>query len=105
MGAICIDCGVDTTPDTFLKRGGRRPIWYRWEWYMVHDEIWVQAGMPHRKFETGYGTSGFLCIGCLETRIGRKLRRADFTSARINDPDKPNASARLRLRLRKRKAA
>jgi hypothetical protein len=35
----------------------------RWEWYMVRNELWASAGL----------NDGFLCIACLESRIGRKL--------------------------------
>jgi hypothetical protein len=44
---------------------------------MVHNELWGEAGMA----------GGFLCVGCLESRIGRMLTPADFTAAPINDPD------------------
>ena len=44
---------------------------YRWR-------VWEDAGMEHH---------GFLCIGCLETRLGRRLNRADFTDADINSLD------------------
>src|SRR5215813_2211105 len=60
MAAICEDCGMDTTPCTG-KRGCRHRG--RWEYYMVHDALWRKAKMR----------SGFLCIGCLERRLGRML--------------------------------
>lgn len=37
---------------------------------MVKLPIWLQAGMIY--------DGGMLCIGCLETRIGRQLTRSDF---------------------------
>jgi hypothetical protein len=43
MSAICSDCGGDTTPCTG-KRGCRHAG--RWEYYMVHNEVWARAGMP-----------------------------------------------------------
>jgi hypothetical protein len=55
--AACADCGIRTTPQT--RRGKVRDG--SWEWYMVHDHVWAQAGM----------TDGFLCIGCLERRLDR----------------------------------
>jgi hypothetical protein len=64
----CRDCGVDTTPCTG-KRGCRHKKG-RWELYLVHDELWAAAGMQH----------GYLCIGCLEARIGRRLVPQDFVS-------------------------
>ena len=65
--APCFDCGTPT------GRGDETN-----EWYMVHDRVWQAAGM---------GRDGFLCIGCLEARLGRRLWREDFTSAPVNDPD------------------
>lgn len=46
--------------------------------YMVTDELWAQAtrGEPTQR--------GLLCVGCLERRLNRLLRREDFTPARIN---------------------
>jgi hypothetical protein len=74
----------------------------RTEYYMVHDHIWEAAGM----------TRGYLCIGCLEHRLGRELHRGDFTHAEINDlayhrPDKAWwwRTARLADRLTRRSPA
>lgn len=47
------------------------------EYYMVHDSIWGESKVP---------TRALLCIGCLEKRIGRKLKPEDFTNAPVNDP-------------------
>ena len=58
----CCDCGAGT-----IVLG---------EWYMVHDAVWKAAGAP----------DGYLCIGCLETRLGRTLSASDFTAAPVNDP-------------------
>jgi hypothetical protein len=40
------------------------------EVYSVRDVIWAKAGMED------FG--GCLCIGCLEKRLGRKLKPKDF---------------------------
>lgn len=74
MVNLCADCRVDTTPCTG-KRGCRHGG--RWEHYMVWNELWAAAQM----------TEGFLCVGCLEARLGRELTSGDFTSAPINNPD------------------
>ena len=66
MKHIC-DCGTDTTPSA------------GWEYYMVHDAVWSLAGMK----------DGFLCIGCLEARIGRKLEPRDFANVYGSDPELP----------------
>jgi hypothetical protein len=42
---------------------------------MVHDIVWQAAHGPSR---------GYLCIGCLEARLGRQLHRCDFTAAAVN---------------------
>jgi hypothetical protein len=89
---LCVDCGVNTHPDgldgpslriEIALRGGdvdavQDDIYWRWrcssradtEIYSVHRKVWKQAGMRE--------WSGCLCIGCLEQRLGRKLRRRDF---------------------------
>jgi hypothetical protein len=70
----CKDCGVDT-----LRVD---------EYYMVHDDIWAAHG----------GGDGMLCIGCLETCMGRTLSPTDFTDAGCNRyPD--GYSKRLEDRL------
>lgn len=60
----CVDCTYDTN-----ELG---------EYYMVQDEVWMQAQLD--------ATDGMLCIGCLEQRIGRRLKPADFIDAPINLP-------------------
>jgi len=55
---------------------------------MVRNEVWAIAG-----------AEGFLCIECLERRLGRRLQRDDFTSSRVNDPADPWHTARLLDRL------
>ena len=60
MSFKCIDCGIDTL------RLGEYP-------YTVHDGLWSQAKMRP--------DGGMLCVGCLETRIGRRLCSADFDGA------------------------
>jgi hypothetical protein len=61
------------------------------EYYMVHDALWKLAGMEP--------DGGMLCIGCLETRLGRKLVRGDFTDYPINSGQLFPQSSRLRERL------
>jgi hypothetical protein len=85
---------------------------------MVRNEIWIAARPPSLAqqltlFDMGepavvayldlgvtpYGT--YLCIGCLERRISRRLTRADFSDASVNalDDDHPLRSRRLLDRL------
>lgn len=58
----CVDCSVNTSDIH--------------EYYMVHDELWLGAGMTF--------DGGMLCIGCLEDRLGRDLTHKDFTDAPVN---------------------
>jgi hypothetical protein len=52
---LCLDCGADT--DQLQEE------------YMVQHDVWL-AAVP--------SGAGRLCVGCLESRLGRKLTRADF---------------------------
>ena len=86
----CKDCGVNTIPTTNNEQGGARKGCC--EYYMVHDELWANAGMKY--------DGGFLCVGCLEQRLGRELIAGDFANNFIhNDPDLPAHTPRLRSRL------
>jgi hypothetical protein len=63
---LCLDCGMDTHTGN--------------EYYMVHNEVWTAAGMKN----PGTDGDGMLCIGCIESRIGRQLNAADFPDYPIN---------------------
>jgi hypothetical protein len=84
----CIDCGMNTAPG-FTNRvdgeaaikalgsvwkydlgGIKEQVGFDAEVYMVRVAVWKKAGMAD------FG--GCLCIGCLERRIGRKLKPKDF---------------------------
>jgi len=58
----CKDCGVD--------------IWKLQEYYMVSDACWKRSGMKPR--------GGMLCIGCLESRLGQKLKAINFKDCPLN---------------------
>jgi len=78
--ARCKDCEVDTH--------------YIQESYMVHDSLWLSAGMTPN--------GGRLCVKCLEKRIGRKLNRRDFFLCPLNiEPyfHRERVSKRLMKRL------
>jgi hypothetical protein len=71
--APCADCGVNT-------------CWLG-ESYTVHNDVWNQAWVgdaPQTRTERR-----FLCVGCLEARIGRRLAADDFRPVLINDLDDP----------------
>lgn len=74
-GPKCMDCGVDT--------GKIR------EMYMVRRTLW-RAVVPDGR--------GFLCVGCLEERIGRRLDAYDFDALALNLGSR-GKSERLRDRL------
>jgi hypothetical protein len=60
------------------------------EWYMVWDWVWKLAG----------GDSvDFLCIGCLESRLGRELVPGDFSCVPLNSLSGYSRSLRLRTRM------
>lgn len=59
---ICLDCKVDTSAIN--------------EYYMVHDHVWLAV--------VNSKTTGMLCIGCLEKRLGRTLKFADFSPCLLN---------------------
>lgn len=52
---LCLDCEENTSH----------------EYYMVSDEIWIQATREEER-------RSVLCIGCLEDRLGRSLNSEDF---------------------------
>jgi hypothetical protein len=77
---LCLDCGVNTAPGCpnrkqtelgFLLHGGMRcKVTDESEVYTVKDKVWQATGLE--------GMGGCLCIGCLEKRIGRRLKPDDF---------------------------
>jgi len=79
---LCVDCGVNTAPGfptgpeiriAFARgeEGVDLRLGRDTEIYDVKNSIWRQAGMR--------AWSGCLCVGCLEKRIGRRLRPKDFS--------------------------
>jgi hypothetical protein len=70
----CVDCGADF--DEYD--------------YRVEDAVWAAGGLEP--------DGGKLCIGCLERRLGRRLKRDDFESNSFD----VNLSDRQSLRLRDR---
>lgn len=55
----CVDCGVTVVDETGDVEN-----------YMVHDDVWAQARLD--------GNDGFLCVTCLEVRLGRPLISNDL---------------------------
>jgi len=78
----CIDCSVDTRKIN--------------EFYMVHRELWLTA-VP----DEDNAMTKFLCIGCLERRLGRKLIALDFqANVPLNWPGIRTMSDRLLSRIK-----
>jgi hypothetical protein len=85
---LCVDCGFNTAPGLLNRAEAEayvRELGILWdkggasipgtidansEVYMVRESVWKKTGLE------GYG--GCLCIGCLEKRIGRRLKPKDF---------------------------
>jgi hypothetical protein len=73
----CFDCGRDTWD----------------EYFMLDNALWERT-------TTIRSRSAMLCVGCVERRLGRRLRRRDFTDVPINEPQFPwEKSVRLLSRL------
>src|SRR5262249_32663459 len=79
---LCVDCGANTAPGCLsgpeirlaLALNGEAPQSYdnRTEIYHVKDPVWEAAGMR--------AWNGCLCVGCIERRLGRRLRPKDFAT-------------------------
>jgi hypothetical protein len=77
---LCVDCGVNTAPGWPNRKQVKLDFalhgqsWFHTsdqsEVYAVKADVWALTGLPV------YG--GCLCIGCLEKRIGRRLKPDDF---------------------------
>jgi len=78
---LCVDCGINTAPGCLTRaeleqalNAGQESVEYtidnRFEVYTVRAVVWQAAGMEP------FG--GCLCIGCLEQRLGRRLKPKDF---------------------------
>jgi hypothetical protein len=72
----CHDCSVNTVP---LERPR--------EYYEVYDSLWQDQAEAPGVGQADNGVQGFyLCIGCLEERVGRELDRGDFKRFPANKP-------------------
>jgi len=91
---LCVDCGMNTAPgipsrieiEKVWEANRNEVIEYviddKSEVYYVRDAVWIASGMD------AFG--GCLCIGCLEKRIGRRLKPKDFLrSHSFNSPRIP----------------
>jgi hypothetical protein len=77
---LCVDCGVNTAPGLMTRKEidvamliygeAEQRMSEDQEVYTVTEEVWQKTGLE--------GWGGCLCIGCLEKRIGRRLKPDDF---------------------------
>jgi hypothetical protein len=85
---VCDDCGalLSVRPVGFGAFGGGGG-----EWFMVKNRVWQRG-------QRG-GKCRFLCVGCLEHRIGRRLTADDFRrAAKVNFVGRKPAKLRRRMR-------
>jgi len=93
---LCIDCGFNTAPGFFNqveldKAFAADSGVNKSEVYIVRDAVWKRAGMEP------FG--GCLCIGCLEGRLGRRLKPKDFLrDHEFNHPRMPGTPRLLKRR-------
>jgi hypothetical protein len=74
--ADCEGCGMDTMA----------------EFYMLHDQVWALVNEP------AYGA--MLCVGCVESRIGRRLTPEDFNwDIPLNHQSPHRSTMRLNERM------
>jgi hypothetical protein len=82
----CVDCGFNTAPGLSTRAeaeaafaagqdGIEQTYDDRSEVYTVRDAVWKAAGMKP--------WGGCLCIGCLEQRLGRRLKPRDFLRGHV----------------------
>jgi hypothetical protein len=91
MRAWCGGCGVDTSWDGLG------------EWYTVKNAIWERVWPETsngKLISKPNGPRHFLCIGCLEERLGRTLTSDDFEEGNILNRPQRGQSKRLRDRLK-----
>ena len=62
MSFKCLDCNINTN-----KIG---------EYYMINFKLWNKINPKD---------DGMICVGCVEKRLGRKLKRNDFTICPLNE--------------------
>lgn len=97
---LCVDCGVNTNPgcpdgpstriDLALYGKVEASYGRRTEVYDVKNTVWKKAGMR--------SWNGCLCVGCLESRIGRRLRPQDFSRHDAEVWERIASTRRLRER-------
>lgn len=95
-GGPCCDCGMATVPS-----GKPKPRTF--EQFIAKDEVWAAAGMTPGKIDPKTYElvgSGFLCVGCFEVRLGRRLTANDIKPMALGELLRsPWITDRLRSRI------
>jgi hypothetical protein len=99
--------GFCTAPVTFVSfcADCRCSVGGIGEWCLLKNFVWEQAWPKtgQKSSRAKMPMKHFLCVGCLEKRIGRKLTRADFDlRSTHNKPDDPRRQFPMSRRLRSR---
>jgi hypothetical protein len=89
---LCAGCGVDTVMIDEYWYLLRNEVWAAtgmsteplsmWGWHKAIGPVVVSDNRPRNPAASG----AYLCIGCVEERLGRMLTRADFEDQPVNDP-------------------
>jgi hypothetical protein len=88
--AICEDCGES--------------VGLMGEWCMLKTSVWESAwpGTSQKSSHTNMPMKHFLCIGCVEKRLGRRLTRRDFDMRSKHNRPRPNRQFPMSPRLQRR---
>jgi len=85
---VCSDCNLALL---MRSNGLFSQDWPNSEWLMLNDHVWATA---QRK-----STCRFLCVGCTEERLGRRLSAFDFRrTAKVNFTGHKSACLRRRMK-------
>jgi hypothetical protein len=82
----------------------RRNIGGLGEWCLLKNSVWERAwpGTGQKSSCAKMPMKHFLCIGCIEKRIGRRLTRRDFDMRSKHNRPLPNRQFPMSQRLRNR---
>lgn len=72
------------------------------DWYVVKKSVWERAwpGTSMKSAREPMAMKHFLCIRCLEKRLGRRLTRHDFDMRRSHNKPKHNRNMSRQFRNR-----
>ena len=98
--------GFEITPITLFSRckDCPRSVGLMGEWCMLRNSVWesVWPGTGQKSSRTKMPMKHFLCIGCIEQRLGRRLTRQDFDMRSKHNYPRPDRQFPMSRRLRGR---